>query len=102
MVAIRLPWRNSATSGLRATKATLRAALTGDYRQEHLFGLRQAHAGYQFVMQQIAEVDAQLAAMLAALSAAPAPMEESGRPKPKQSRAPVPRTAGNPCTTRGV
>lgn len=74
---------------LRAIKATLRAALTGDYRPEHLFCLRQAYAGYQFVMRQIAEGDAQLAVMLAALSAAPAPVAESGpaqtKPKPRPS-----------------
>ena len=80
---------------LRATKATLRAALTGDYRQEHLFCLRQAYAGYQFVMQQIAEVDTQLAAMLAALAAAPAPAMESGpaqtKPRPSASSPPTTR-----------
>ena len=74
---------------LRATKATLRAALTGDYRPEHLFCLRQAYAGYRFVRQQIAEVDTQLAAMLGALAAAPAPAVASGpvqtKPKPRPS-----------------
>ena len=68
---------------LRATKATLRAALTGDYRPEHLFCLGQAYAGYQFVLQQIAEVDTQLAAMLAALAAAPAQESVPAQTKPK-------------------
>ena len=47
---------------LKATKATLRKALTGDYRTEHLFCLRQSHAGYLFLTQQIAELDAEIEA----------------------------------------
>lgn len=57
---------------LKASKATLCAALTGDYREEHLFCLRQAYEGHGFVVRQIAEVDKQIAARLAALESAPA------------------------------
>lgn len=70
---------------LKASKATLRAALTGDYRQEHLFCLRQAYEGYGFVSRQIAEVDKQIAALLAALEPAPATStpDPAGQPKAK-------------------
>jgi transposase len=45
---------------VKASEATLIKALTGDYRAEHLFCLRQAFAGYQFVQKQIAELDEEL------------------------------------------
>ena len=70
---------------LRATKTTLCAALTGDYRDEHLFCLRQAYAGYQFVVKQIADVDTQLEAKLAAMAAAPQPATTASAPKPRPS-----------------
>jgi transposase len=54
---------------LKATKATLAKALTGDYRAEHLFCLRQAHAGYLFVIEQISELDAEIAQRLGELAA---------------------------------
>lgn len=55
---------------LKASKATLCAALTGDYREEHLFCLRQAYEGHGFVVRQIAEVDKKIAGVLAALEPA--------------------------------
>lgn len=45
---------------VKATAQTLRKALTGDYRPEHLFCLRQAFEGYEFVQKQITEVEAEL------------------------------------------
>jgi hypothetical protein len=33
------------------------AALTGNYRAEHLFALRQNFAAYEFLLQQITECD---------------------------------------------
>lgn len=57
---------------VKASAATLIKALTGDYRPEHLFCLRQAFAGYQFVQTQIAELDVELERRLEAL-APPAP-----------------------------
>jgi transposase len=70
---------------LKASKAKLRAALTGDYREEHLFCLRQAHEGYAFVVRQIAEVDKQIATLLATLAPAPArpAAEAAGQTKAK-------------------
>lgn len=45
---------------VKASEATLVKALTGDYREEHLFCLGQAFAGYQFLQKQIAELDMEL------------------------------------------
>lgn len=52
---------------LKASRAILIAALTGDYRNEHLFCLEQAKDGYEFTLKQIAQVDERLEAMLKAL-----------------------------------
>lgn len=57
---------------VKATEQTLVAALTGDYRREHLFCLRQAYEAFQFTNQQIAQVDQQLDQELAALDQTPA------------------------------
>ena len=42
-----------------ASHQELVAALTGNYREEHLFSLRQNFTAYQFHLQQIAECDAE-------------------------------------------
>jgi len=57
---------------VKATEQTLVAALTGDYRREHVFCLRQAYAAFKFTNRQIAEVDQQLGEELAALDPTPA------------------------------
>ena len=54
----------------KASKAALRAALAGSHRQEPLFCLRQARAGYGFVVRKIAEVGKQIAGLLAAVEPA--------------------------------
>lgn len=59
---------------VKAPAQTLIKALTGDYRCEHLFCLRQAFAGYQFVQTQIAELDGELARRMEQL-APPAPAD---------------------------
>jgi transposase len=43
------------------------AALTGNYRAEHLFALRQNFAAYQFLLKQIAECDNEIEAVLTTL-----------------------------------
>jgi transposase len=43
-----------------ASHAKIVAALTGNYRAEHLFALRQNFAAYEFLLQQIAECDTQI------------------------------------------
>lgn len=52
---------------VKASEQTLAAALTGDYRREHLFCLRQAYDAFKFTTQQIAQVDAEIGEQLAAL-----------------------------------
>ena len=51
----------------RATAAEVAQALTGSYRAEHLFALRQAHDLYRSHHRQIAECDAMIRAELARL-----------------------------------
>src|SRR5262245_54115197 len=68
-----------------ASQRELIAALTGNYRAEHLFALRQNFAAYQFHLQQIAECDAEVEHLLNRLaeqqlppsSALPAPRRKS-------------------------
>ena len=48
---------------------TIRRALTGHYRAEHLFSLRQTLALYDFLQVQIADCDREIAAVVAALNA---------------------------------
>jgi transposase len=75
---------------VKASEATLVKALTGDYRQEHLFCLNQAFAGYRFVQQQIAELDKELERRLEAL-APPAPEAPES---PALAAAPKRKAAG--------
>ena len=69
----------------------LAAALTGNYREEHLFSLRQNFTAYQFRLQQIAECGAEIEALLNMLSAQqPAPRcpRHAPRPPPRSMRPP--------------
>jgi transposase len=52
----------------KASLATITAALTGNYREEHLFALRQALELYDFHRTQIAACDAQIEATLTELN----------------------------------
>lgn len=79
---------------VKASEATLVKALTGDYRAEHLFCLGQAFAGYQFLQQQIGELDRELERRLNELAppitptppAAPV-SPSAGTPPPKRKAA---------------
>ena len=51
-----------------ASEATIREALTGNYRPEHIFALRQALELYDFHQAKIAECDAEIEAVLRGLS----------------------------------
>jgi transposase len=62
---------------VKASEATLVKALTGDYRAEHLFCLRQAFAGYEFLRQQIGELDTELERRLQELAPPQAPLVPS-------------------------
>src|SRR5262249_45667920 len=52
-----------------ASHAEIEAALTGNYRAEHFFALRQNFASYEFLLKQIAECDGEIEALLATLAA---------------------------------
>ena len=52
-----------------ASRAEIVAALTGNYRAEHLFALRQNFAAYEFLLRQIAECDGEIEVLLTALAA---------------------------------
>jgi len=61
----RYPERLAAHRNYRcdASHAEILAALTGNYRAEHLFALRQNFAAYEFLLQQIAECDGEIEAL---------------------------------------
>jgi transposase len=69
---------------VKASEATLVKALTGDYREEHLFCLRQAFAGYQFVQKQIAELDEELERRLEELAPPPEATASPAASAPKR------------------
>ena len=54
-------------SGVKHDRATFVAALTGHYRDEHVFALAQAVESYDFFQRQICDCDARLAQALAKL-----------------------------------
>jgi transposase len=83
---------------VKASEQTLAAALTGDYRHEHLFCLRQSYAALQFTNQQIAEIDRQLDAELARLD--PTPMGETAPIVPARSRVVTKHPPAYPAQTR--
>jgi len=73
---------------VRASEETVRKALVGDWRAEHLFTLRQARASYAHVKQQLRECDAEIEQHLARLGSAvdpeatpPPPASPSHRPR---------------------
>jgi transposase len=73
---------------VKADEATVRAALVGDYRPEHLFTLRQARAAYRFVREQLRECDAEIERLLGELASQVDPGETPPPPPPgkKQPR----------------
>lgn len=84
---------------VKATAETLIAALTGDYRREHLFCLKQAYEAYQFTEKQIVAVDQELGAQLAHLdktSAAP----DTVTPKPSRPKASIKHPPAYPAHAR--
>lgn len=52
-----------------ASHAEVVAALTGNYRAEHLFALKQNFEAYEFLLQQIVECDSEVEAVLKSLAA---------------------------------
>lgn len=71
----------------RASKQELVASLTGNYRPEHVFALRQNFAAYEFRLQQVAECDAAIEALLNTLAdQQPPPATEL--PPPRRTTTP--------------
>jgi transposase len=69
-----------------ASHAEIVAALTGNYRTEHLFALRQNFASYEFLLQQITECDAAIEKQLSELAAQqPPPLTALLAPRRKTS-----------------
>src|SRR5262249_16479024 len=50
--------------GRKARAAEIAQALTGSYREEHLFELKLAHEAWQFTLGQVRKVDGQIALQL--------------------------------------
>jgi len=72
---------------VKADEATVRQALVGDYRPEHLFTLRQAREAYRFVRTQMQECDAEIARLLAELASQVDP-DETPPPPPTGTKHP--------------
>jgi transposase len=74
-----------------ASHQELVAALTGNYREEHLFSLRQNFTAYQFHLQQIAECDTEIEALLNTLAAQqPPPSAALPAPRAKATKKHAP------------
>jgi transposase len=74
---------------IQKTQAELIAALTGNYREEELFVLRQALASYRHYQQQIAACEAEIAERLQRLAAAGGP---APAPEPTSTPRPAPES----------
>jgi transposase len=71
---------------VEASEATIKKALVGDWRAEHLFTLRQARASYRHCQTQIGECDAEIERLLAQLRSRVDPdAKPPPAPKPSQS-----------------
>jgi hypothetical protein len=69
--------------GCQASEAEIAQALTGSYREEHLFELRQAYEAWQFTLGQVDKVDGQIALQLGRMKGDRAlpPLKPKARPK---------------------
>jgi transposase len=75
----------------RSTPEEMEAALQGDWREEHLFVLKQAREAYRFLEEQIAQCDKQIEQVLAQIIVEPAgPATEE--PPPNPAASPEPKT----------
>ena len=68
---------------LKSSRAELAQALTGHYREEHVFALRQALESYDFIHQQIESCDRALQACMGRLPGTASPTASA---KPRQAR----------------
>ena len=71
--------------GCKASEAQIAQALTGTYREEHLFELKLAHEAWQFTLKQVEKVDEQIALQLGRMKCDRAlpPLKPKGRPSRK-------------------
>jgi transposase len=76
-------------SRCHASRQEIIAALTGNYRTEHLFALKQNFAAYEFNRKQLAECDAAIEQLLNQL-AAQQPPPAAALPAPRRKRYPRP------------
>jgi transposase len=65
----------------RSTQEEMEAALTGDWREEELFVLRQSLENYRHLLKQMEKCEAEVEKALAQVVANPATVEESDRPQ---------------------
>src|SRR5215510_8841509 len=67
----------------KASEAEIAQALTGSYREEHLFALKLAYEAWQFTLGQVQKVDAQIALQLGRMKCDRAlpPLKPKARPK---------------------
>src|SRR4029077_15029604 len=75
--------------GCKASEAEIAQALTGTYREEHLFELKQAYQAWQFTLGQVEEVDEQIALQLGRMKGDRAlpPLKPKARPKRRANSA---------------
>lgn len=71
----------------KASEADVAQALTGSYREEHLFALKLAYEAWQFTLGQVAKVDEQIARQLGRMKCDRAlpPLKPKARPKRRAS-----------------
>jgi transposase len=69
--------------GCKASEAEIAQALTGSYREEHLFELKLAYEAWQFSLRQVEKVDGQIALQLGRMKSDRAlpPLRPKARPK---------------------
>jgi transposase len=69
--------------GCKASEAEIAQALTGTYREEHLFALKLAYEAWQFTLGQVEKVDGQIALQLGRMKCDRAlpPLKPKARPK---------------------
>src|SRR3954467_10358161 len=69
--------------GCKASAAQIAQALTGSYREEHLFELKLAYDAWQFTLGQVVKVDGQIALQLGRMRCDRAllPLKSKARPK---------------------
>src|SRR5688572_24640518 len=70
--------------GCKASEAQIAQALTGSYREEHLFELKLAHEAWQFTLGQVATVDGQIALQLGRMRCDRALPPLKPKPRPKR------------------